>query len=73
MCIHARLTRSINLGGVLAREGTAAVGSPATIRVNDDLATSQTSISMRSSNHKPAHDDNNNAHEELGMCGTVYT
>lgn len=47
------LTRSVNLGGVLAREGTPTMGSPATVCVNDDLATSEASIPVRASNHKP--------------------
>lgn len=53
-----RLTRSVNLGGVLAREGTATMGSPATVCVNDDLAASQTSVTMRASNHKPVRSKN---------------
>ena len=30
------------------------MGAPATVRVDDDLAASQPSITMRTSNHKPA-------------------
>ena len=41
---------AVNLGWVLAREGTTTVSSPATISVNDDLPASETSITMRSAN-----------------------
>ena len=51
--LKLELTRSVNLGGVLARKGTTTMSSPATICVDDDLAPSQTSIPMRASNYKP--------------------
>ena len=46
-------TRSIHLGRILAREGTSSMSSPATVGINDDLSASQTSIPMRSTDHKP--------------------
>ncbi len=46
--------RAIDLGGVLSGEGTSSVSSPTSVRVHNDLASSQTGISLRSSNHKAA-------------------
>lgn len=40
-------TGAVDLGPVLAREGTTTVGTPATVRVNDDLAACQQTISAR--------------------------
>jgi hypothetical protein len=37
----------VNLGGVLAREGTASVGAPSSVGVDNDLATGQTSITLQ--------------------------
>jgi len=42
--------RSVHFGGVFAGEGTTAVRSPSTIRVNDDFATSETGIGGRTPN-----------------------
>lgn len=42
-------SRSIDLSGVLSREGTTTVTTPTTIGVNDDFTSSETSITMRSS------------------------
>lgn len=39
-------SRSVDLGWVLSGKGTTTVGSPAAVRINDNLATSQTSISV---------------------------
>mmetsp|Transcript_4219 Transcript_4219/g.3815 ORF Transcript_4219/g.3815 Transcript_4219/m.3815 type:complete len:207 (-) Transcript_4219:496-1116(-) len=44
--------RSINLSGILARESSTTVCSPATISINNNLTTSKTSITMRSTNSK---------------------
>ncbi|URD87558.1 putative plant SNARE [Musa troglodytarum] len=41
-------TAAVNLGGILARERTTTVSTPTAVRVNDDLAASQPSITMRS-------------------------
>jgi len=45
-------SRAIDLGGVLAREGTTTVSTPTTIAVNNDLAASQTSITLRTTNNE---------------------
>jgi len=47
-------TTAVNLGWILARESTTSVGSPTTIGVDDDLATSESSITMRATNDKAA-------------------
>lgn len=44
--------RSIDLGEILAGEGTTTVGTPATVRVNDDLAAGQTGITLGTTNDK---------------------
>ena len=41
---------SVDLGEVLSGEGTTTVGSPSSVRVDDDLAAGQTSISLGSTN-----------------------
>merc|ERR1712176_1334091 len=46
--------RAIHLRGVLAGEGAAAVCSPAAIRVDDDLTSSQSRVALRPSNNKLA-------------------
>lgn len=38
---------TIDLGGILTREGSTTVGTPTTIGINDDLAAGQTSITVR--------------------------
>ena len=38
--------RSVDLGEIFAREGTAAVGAPAAVRVNNDFPARQTSITL---------------------------
>jgi hypothetical protein len=43
---------TIDLSGVLAREGASSVGSPPSVGVDDDLATSETGITVRSSNNE---------------------
>lgn len=40
---------SIDLGGVLSRVGTTSMGTPTTIRVDDDLSSSETGIGTRAS------------------------
>ena len=42
--------RSIDLGGILSREGTSSVGSPSSVGINDDLTSGKTGISLGSSN-----------------------
>merc|ERR1711907_6290 len=42
--------RTVHLGWVLAREGTATVCTPATVGVDDDLTSSETCITLRSTN-----------------------
>ena len=46
--------RTIDLGEILAGEGTTAVSTPATVSVDDDLATSQTGITLGTANDKEA-------------------
>ena len=46
--------RTVDLGGVLSGESSTSVGSPSTVGVNDDLTSSKTSISVRSSNNESA-------------------
>lgn len=43
-------SRTVDLGEVLSRESTTSVGSPSTVGVNNDLAASQTSITLGSTN-----------------------
>lgn len=47
-------SRSVDLGEVLAREGTSTMSTPSTVGIDDDLATSQTSITLRSANDEAA-------------------
>lgn len=42
--------RPVDLGEVLAGEGTTTVGAPTAVRVNDDFAACQTSIALRPTN-----------------------
>merc|ERR1712019_65429 len=46
--------RAIHLGGVLAGEGTATVGTPAAVSVNDDLAAGEASIALGTTNDELA-------------------
>ncbi|ETV94787.1 hypothetical protein H310_11742 [Aphanomyces invadans] len=46
--------RTIDLGRVLAGESTATVGTPTAVGINDDLATGQTSITVRATNDETA-------------------
>lgn len=41
---------TVDLGEVLAREGTTTVGTPATVGVDNDLAASQTGITLGTTN-----------------------
>lgn len=64
-------SRSINLGEVLAREGSSTVGSPTTIGVNDDLTASQSSITLRSAdNETTGRLDLNHVDQKLGQDET---
>ena len=45
---------AVDLGGVLAGEGTASVGAPAAVRVDDDLAPGQTGVAVGPANHESA-------------------
>merc|ERR1719410_131846 len=47
-------SRPVNFGGILAREGAAAVSSPSTIGVDDDLAACQPSVSLRTTDDELA-------------------
>lgn len=42
--------RSVNLGEILSGESTTTVSSPATVCVNDDLATGETSVTLWATN-----------------------
>jgi len=46
--------RAIDLGEILARESTTTVSAPSTVGVDDDLATSQTGITLRATDDKEA-------------------
>jgi hypothetical protein len=46
--------RAVDLAGVLAREATASVGTPTTVCVDDDLATSETGITLRTTDDELA-------------------
>lgn len=46
--------RSVDLGEVLAGEGTTTVGTPATVGVDNDLAAGQTSITLGTTNNEEA-------------------
>lgn len=46
--------RAIDLGEVLAREGTSTVGTPATVGIDDDLAAGQASVTLRATNDEAA-------------------
>ena len=46
--------RAVDLGEVLAREGTATVSTPATVGVNDDLPAGQTGITLGATNDEEA-------------------
>ena len=45
---------AVNLRRILAREGAAAVRAVAAVRVDDDLATGQTAVTLRTANHEAA-------------------
>ena len=45
-------SRTIDLGEILAREGSSSVGTPTTVGIDDDLTASQTSITLRTSNNE---------------------
>ena len=46
--------RAVHFGGVLAREGAAAVAGHAPVGVDNDLAAGQAGVALRSPDHKPA-------------------
>jgi hypothetical protein len=46
--------RAVHLGGVLAREGTATVRTPAAVRVDDDLAAGETAVTLGAADNKAA-------------------
>jgi len=46
--------RAVDLGEVLAGEGTATVGTPATVGVDDDLAASKTGVTLRAADDEEA-------------------
>jgi len=45
-------SRAIDLGEILSRESSSTVGTPSTIGIDDDLATSQTGITLRSTDNE---------------------
>lgn len=47
-------SRAVDLGRVLAREGTATVGTPAAVRVDDNLAASEAGIALGPANDEAA-------------------
>lgn len=47
-------SRAVDLGEVLAGEGTTTVSTPATVGVDDDLAAGQTGITLRATNDEEA-------------------
>ena len=47
-------SRAVDLGEVLAGEGTATVGTPAAVGVDDDLAAGQAGITLRATNDEQA-------------------
>jgi len=46
--------RSVDFGWIFAREGTTTMGTPATITINNNLSSSETSITMWSTNNETA-------------------
>ena len=46
--------RAVDLGEVLAREGTATVGTPAAVRVDDDLAARQAGVALGAADDEEA-------------------
>jgi hypothetical protein len=55
-------SRAVDLGEVLAGEGTATVGAPAAVGVDDDLATGQTGVTLGTA------DDEEAGGLDLGGC-----
>lgn len=47
-------SRAINLGPILAREGATTVGTPTAVRIDNDLATRQASVALRTTNNELA-------------------
>ena len=47
-------SRAVDLAVVLAGEGTTTVGTPATVGVDDDLAASETGITLRTTDDEAA-------------------
>jgi hypothetical protein len=47
-------SRTIDLGGILSGESSTTMGTPTTIGINDDLAASETSITVRTTNDETA-------------------
>ena len=43
-------SRTVDLGPVLAREGTSTVGTPTTVGIDDNLTTSQPGVTLRTAN-----------------------
>lgn len=46
--------RAVDLGEILARESSSTVSSPSAISVDNDLATSQTSVTLGPTNNEAA-------------------
>lgn len=47
-------SRSVDLGEILSREGATTVSTPATVCVDNDLTTSQASVTLRATNNEEA-------------------
>lgn len=47
-------SRAIDLGEILSRESTTTVGTPSTVGIDNDLATSQTSVTLRTTDDEEA-------------------
>ena len=47
-------SRSVDLGVILAGEGSTTVGAPTSVSVNDDLTASQTGVRLRTANNEAA-------------------
>jgi hypothetical protein len=47
-------SRAVDLGEVFAGEGTPTMGTPSTVRIDDDLTTSKTGVTLRTANNEAA-------------------
>lgn len=49
-----RTRRPVDLGPILSREGSSSVSAPSTVRVDDDLASGETGVTLGTSDDEPA-------------------